>query len=93
MLRELKIRAPSCLDIGAFDAVRFSNTYLFYRRGLSGVCVEPNPERCARFQRRRPRDRCLNVGVGPRPEPLKFHVIKPPTLSTFSERDAQRFCA
>jgi len=93
VLKALKIRAPFYLDVGAGDPVRLSNTYLFYRRGLSGVCVEPNPELCARFRRRRPRDRCLNVGIGPADQVLPFHVLDPPTLSTFSAEEARRFAA
>src|SRR5208337_2713547 len=32
------------LDIGAAHPVQHSNTYFFYERGWSGLCVEPNPE-------------------------------------------------
>lgn len=38
------------VDVGAFDGVTFSNTYLLERRGWEGVCIEPNPtsfERCS----------------------------------------------
>ena len=34
------------VDVGAYDGVTFSNSYLFEReRGWNGICVEPNPER------------------------------------------------
>jgi hypothetical protein len=31
------------LDIGASHPMAFNNTYLLYRRGLRGVCVDPEP--------------------------------------------------
>src|SRR5687767_14108710 len=60
----LGVQGPTYLDIGANDPVSLSNTYLFYRRRCAGVCVEPNPPLCEAFRRKRPRDHCLNVGVG-----------------------------
>ncbi len=51
------------VDIGAFHPKVFSNTYLFYKRGWRGVCVEPNPEAKWKFEMVRPRDTFVNVGV------------------------------
>ena len=81
----LRIDRPTYLDVGAHDAKHLSNTYLFYRMGLSGVCVETNPVLCSRIKRARPRDKCLNVGVGiDRRSEADFYVMQPATLSTFS---------
>src|SRR4051812_34384611 len=34
------------IEIGAYDGIRFSNTYLFEKeRGWKGICIEPIPER------------------------------------------------
>jgi FkbM family methyltransferase len=54
------------VDIGAFHPKVFSNTYLFYKRGWRGVCVEPNPEAKWKFKMVRPGDVFVNVGVIPR---------------------------
>lgn len=51
------------VDIGAFHPKIFSNTYLFYKRGWRGICVEPNPEAKWKFGLVRPRDVFVNVGV------------------------------
>jgi len=59
------------VDIGAFHPKVFSNTYLFYKRGWRGVCVEPNPEAKWKFKMVRPRDTFVNVGVIPRTQELK----------------------
>jgi FkbM family methyltransferase len=83
------IRQPSYLDIGAHDPVQFSNTYLFYRGGSRGVCVEPDPELLARIKLIRPGDTCLNVGVGVGAErQAEFFVLSARTLSTFSREEA-----
>lgn len=91
VMRALKVPSPTYLDIGAHDPVRLSNTYLFYRKGCRGVCVEPNPVRFDAFVRKRPGDVCLNVGVGPeRRASVPFYVTVPDTLSTFSKPELER---
>lgn len=52
------------IDVGAFHPKLFSNTYLFYKRGWSGVCIEPRPEAEENFLKVRPRDTFVGVGVG-----------------------------
>lgn len=91
-LQQLGISAPTYLDIGANDPVYFSNTYMFYRAGCRGVCVEPNPELCSRIIKYRPRDVCLNAGIGfGGQKEGAFFVMSADTLSTFSREDAERF--
>jgi hypothetical protein len=51
------------LDIGAADPTHLSNTFLFYRRGASGVLVEPDPDQANRLRSRRPRDIVVDAGV------------------------------
>jgi len=89
----LGIARPSYLDIGANDPVRLSNSYLFYRQGSSGVCVEPDPELYHRLGRKRPRDRVLNVGVGRSGGMLDFYIMSQPVLNTFSRAEADRLVA
>lgn len=54
------------VDVGCFHPIRLSNTYRFYLRQWSGICIDPNPDpHLAReWKRHRPRDRFLNVAVG-----------------------------
>ena len=79
------------LDIGTHDPVKFNNTYGLYLRGDRGVCVEPNPELNRRIAKVRPGDKCLNVGVAAQAEAgMKFYVVNPSTLSTFSAEEAER---
>lgn len=78
------------VDIGANDPVYQSNTYLFYKKGWSGVCVEPNILQCGLIKMVRPRDKVLNIGLGPVEGTLDFYILDPDTLSTFSENEAKR---
>lgn len=86
----LGIARPTYLDIGANDPVRFSNSYLFYRQGAVGTCVEPDPRLAAQLRRKRTRDRVLELGVGAREGSLPFYVMSDPVLNTFNRVDAER---
>ena len=88
----MSLSSITYLDIGAYHPSLLSNTYLFYKKGASGVVLEPNPALCDAFRIRRPRDICLNVGVGRATgDSARFFVMSTPTLSTFSEVEAQRY--
>src|SRR5271163_3018688 len=52
------------VDVGCFHPVRYSNSYVFYRRGWRGLCIDPSPI-CSRFWKlERPRDIVVNEAVG-----------------------------
>jgi FkbM family methyltransferase len=51
------------IDIGAFHPINKSNTYIFYKRGGRGICVEPNPNARALWQKFRPRDIFVSKGA------------------------------
>jgi FkbM family methyltransferase len=90
VFRRLKITRPFYFDIGTNHPVRFNNTYMFYRNGGRGVCVEPQPQLCEAIRKRRPRDVCLNAGAGARSSaPLTFYTFENPYLSTFSQAQAE----
>ena len=90
LFKALNITNPSYLDIGAHDPVYENNTYLFYRQGCRGVCVEPNPVVFRLLKHSRRRDTCLNVGVGSRKGLADYYVMTASTLNTFSKKEAQR---
>ena len=82
------------LDVGTNDPVAINNTYLFYRQGASGVCVEPNPALCRLIEKARPRDKCLNAGVGVEDGSVAdFYLMSCHTLSTFSKEEAEELNA
>ena len=73
------------VDIGAHHPFKFSNTYYFYLKGWSGVCVDPMPDVKALFEKYRPRDTFLNLGVGLKRGDFKYYKMKDPALNTFVE--------
>jgi FkbM family methyltransferase len=82
------------LDVGAFHPSRFSNTYYFYRKGFTGVCVEPDPQLCREIAARRRRDKVLNIGIGLSSDPYAdFYQMSSRTLNTFSREEAERYVA
>lgn len=52
------------IDVGAFDPFLFSNTYALYKRGWSGINIEPNPRGYAKIASARHRDVNINAAVG-----------------------------
>lgn len=87
----LGIDRPSYLDIGAYDPVVFSNTYLFYKLGAKGVLVEPDRELAKKIRDHRPRDRVLNVGVSDKSMTRNFYLVSPATLNTFSKEEFEQY--
>jgi FkbM family methyltransferase len=78
------------VDLGANHPVVFSATYLLYKAGWSGITVDPVPSLCALHRRLRPRDVCLNVGVGAACEQRRFWETAPDFFSSFSGEDTRR---
>lgn len=92
VINQFNIQKPSYLDIGAHHPTWLSNTYFFYKKGSNGVCVEPDPSLLKRIKSVRPRDICLNVGVGLSAQTeADFYVMTERTLNTFSKQDAEKY--
>ena len=81
------------VDIGASHPFRISNTYLLYRRGWSGISVEPIPSLGRLHLRWRPRDTLVPVAIGPEAGELKFFEMLPSVLSTLDPATAERYTA
>ena len=63
------------VDVGAFHPTLFSNTYFFYLNGWSGINVEARPGSKAHFDRVRPRDVNLEVGISRERGSLTYYFI------------------
>lgn len=79
------------VDVGANHPKRFSNTFIFYKRGWRGINIEPDPKCFRRFLRTRGRDINLNIGIGEKNGVLDLYVFKADTLSTFSKENAEMY--
>lgn len=71
------------VEVGAHHPFRFSNTYFFYRRGWAGICIDPDPNVKRLFNKYRPRDIALELGVACEPGVLKYFQFNEPALNTF----------
>src|SRR5437879_2682243 len=76
------------VDIGAHHPIRFSNTYLFSKRGWHGINVDAEPGSMALFRKMRPRDINIESGVGERAGTMLFYRFNEPALNTFDEKEA-----
>ena len=72
------------IDIGAHHPKRFSNTYLFYRKGWRGINVDALPGTAKRFNKSRRRDINLELGVGAVEGDLRYFSFRDAALNTFS---------
>lgn len=86
----LNIQRPTYLDVGTCHPCSMNNTYAFYLRGGSGVCVEPNPDLAPLIREKRPRDAVLNVGVSPDGfGECTYFMFADPALNTFDSTEAE----
>ena len=77
------------VDVGAHHPVRFSNTYLFYRKGWRGINVDAQPGSMSPFRRMRQRDINLEFGVGTAPGSSPYFRFDEPALNTFDPVEAK----
>lgn len=64
------------VDIGSHHPIKGSNSFFFYLRGWSGICVDPNPDFKPLYQKLRPKDTFLNIGVSDQPGSLQYYKLK-----------------
>lgn len=70
------------LDIGAQHPIFGSNTFFFYRKGWSGIAIEPQNQFNILWKIFRKRDRLLNLLVGDSNELLHFAEFENPLISS-----------
>lgn len=88
----LNIKNPSYIDIGAHHPINISNTALLYKRGSSGINIEANPNLIDAFNKYRPRDINLNIGVSDKQGNLEFYCIDDYSgRNTFDKKTAEKF--
>lgn len=77
------------VDIGSHHPFRFSNTYLFYKQKWTGINIEPRPGTKSLFDKYRPRDINLEMGVSINNQILTYFMYTDPALNTFSKEQAE----
>ena len=65
----------SYIDIGCYEPCRSSNTFLFYRSGITGTAVDPNPYLKKLWSQIRPRDTFLPIACA-KEKLVEFNIIQ-----------------
>jgi FkbM family methyltransferase len=79
------------VDVGAHHPERYSNTLLLYERGWHGVNIDPNPDTIALFNKKRPNDINICIGIGKNARTLTYHRFSDPAVNTFNAQEAKRW--
>jgi len=79
------------VDVGAHHPFRVSNTYLFHKMKWTGINIDPMPGSKALFDRYRPQDVNLEMGVSATRQQLTYHIFNEPALNTFSSHKVEEY--
>jgi hypothetical protein len=72
------------IDIGCHHPFRNSNTYLLYKMGWKGICIDPAQNIAKFFAIWRPRDTFINVAISNKSENSSLYVFNDPALNSLS---------
>ena len=78
------------VDVGANLPTKRSNTFRLYCHGMRGICLEPNLELAALYERVRPGDEVICAAVGAQPGLGFLHRFNYHVYSTCSESEGKR---
>ena len=73
------------VDVGAHHPQRFSNTYLFYKRGWRGINIDAMPGSMRLFKKVRPRDINVELGISEQQGKLDYFIFNEPALNGFCQ--------
>ena len=91
LFSERKQGKISYLDIGTNIPDTGTNTFLFYKGGSRGVCVEADKSLIHQITKRRPADKVLNVGVATGNDTeADFYILDCDGINTFDKEEAER---
>lgn len=76
------------VDVGAHHPRRFSNTYIFYKKGWRGINIDPISSMVDLFDTERPEDINLQIGIGESKGEMNYYIFNEPALNTFSKQEA-----
>lgn len=77
------------VDVGAHHPFRYSNTAMLHKLGWHGVNIDADPDLMRAFERHRPGDTNLTVGVSDTAGRMRLHKFDDPALNTFDDAVAE----
>lgn len=76
------------VDVGCFQPIVFSNTYIFSQRGWKGLAIDPNPQYRQEWRKYRPGDTFLNLAVSAEKGKKAYIVNRQyPAMNTVVDED------
>lgn len=73
------------VDVGAHHPMRYSNTYLFYKQGWSGVNIDAAPGSMEVFRKYRPNDINVEAAISDEETDLTYYMFNDGALNTLSK--------
>lgn len=77
------------IDIGAHHPIKYSNTYIFYKRGWNGINIDAMPDSMNEFIITRPNDINLQAAISNENTTLTFYIFNEPALNTLNSEEAK----
>ena len=74
------------IDVGAHHPFRFSNTYMFYKKGWHGINIDATPGSMKLFEKHRPKDINIEIPVSNKHKRMNYYVFDEPALNSFSSK-------
>jgi len=94
VFKELGIKHPSYIDVGAHDPYIISNTAYFHEHGSRGINIEANPNLFKKFPEERPDDVNINCGAGKEEGEMSFYMIDEYSgRNSFIKENVEQFVA
>jgi len=79
------------VDVGAHHPFRFSNTAFFYKKGWTGINIDPLPSAAPLFKKYRKRDINIQKGVSLEEKKLTYYSFNEPAYNTFDKTKADEY--
>lgn len=77
------------IDIGAHHPMKYSNTFIFYKRGWNGLNIDAMPESMNEFKKIRSKDINLQAAISNENNNLTFYIFNEPALNTLNAEEAK----
>ncbi len=74
------------IDVGAYHPMHYSNTYRLYKKGWSGINIDPNPFSIDLFNKYRKRDININCGIDKKVTLKPYYIFNHQSCNTFSSK-------
>ena len=90
LFRDMGITHIKYLDLGTNTPNYGNNTFLFYKHGSTGVCVEADPSLIQEIKAIRPDDKIIHAGVAVSSEKeADFYIFNSSGINTFNKEEAE----